>query len=122
MEKPVPQYFNPDTDQYEVLQGKDGANKITGTVKIDSNSGLFQGTLAMNGTTRQLATQAAKVVTIQAEPTNVGYVYIGMAGANATDHMCTLSPGSSATFSVDNINKLYAFGQTGDKICWGGEV
>lgn len=121
-EKPIPQYYNEVTDQYEPLKGAEGANRIVGVVKLDSNVSLFQGTLVMTGATRQLAAQVAKIVTIQAEPTNAGFVYIGMAGTNATDHMCTLSPGSSATFSVDNINKLYAFGAAGDKICWGGEV
>ncbi len=27
-QKPVPQYYNPNTDAYEVLQGANGANKI----------------------------------------------------------------------------------------------
>lgn len=27
-QKPVPQYYNPTTDVYEVLQGKNGANKV----------------------------------------------------------------------------------------------
>jgi hypothetical protein len=26
--KPIPQYYNPETDQYEVLQGHDGANRV----------------------------------------------------------------------------------------------
>ena len=27
-QKPVPQYYNPTTDVYEVLEGKNGANKV----------------------------------------------------------------------------------------------
>ena len=33
-QKPVPQYYNSDTDNYEVLQGKNGASK---TILFDSN-------------------------------------------------------------------------------------
>ena len=28
-QKPVPQYYNPISDAYEVLQGTNGANKVT---------------------------------------------------------------------------------------------
>ncbi len=27
-QKPIPQYYNPTTDEYEVLQGKAGANRV----------------------------------------------------------------------------------------------
>lgn len=34
-QKPIPQYYNPDTDSYEVLEGKNGANKVLGTDERD---------------------------------------------------------------------------------------
>lgn len=39
--QPVPQYFNPKTDQYEVIQGKDGANSFLqkGTVAEEAWEG-----------------------------------------------------------------------------------
>lgn len=39
--QPVPQYYNPDNDQYEVIQGKDGANSFIqkGTVAEESWEG-----------------------------------------------------------------------------------
>lgn len=34
-QKPIPQYYNPATDSYEVLQGKNGANKVLATDERD---------------------------------------------------------------------------------------
>lgn len=90
--------------------------------RIDGNLLVFQGVATCTGEALQLPDQVCKIVTIQAEPTNVGYVYVGLNTTNADNHMATLSPGSSVTFTINNSNKLYAYGTAGDKICWGGEV
>lgn len=90
--------------------------------KIDGNSGVFQGGITCTGEAVQLPAQVCKIITIQAEPTNVSYVYIGLDTSNAENHMATLSPGSSATFTINDSGMLYAYGSAGDKICWGGEV
>lgn len=90
--------------------------------RIDGNPTVFQGVATCIGAALQLPDQTCKIVTIQAEPTNVGYVYIGLDTTSADNHMATLSPGSSVTFTINNANKLYVFGDAGDKICWGGEI
>jgi hypothetical protein len=94
------------------------------STQIIGNSTLIEGQVTMTGAAIQVgANTACKNVTIQAEPSNLGYVYIGRANTvTATVHMATLSAGSSYTFNVSNINLLYAFGTSGDKICYGGEV
>lgn len=142
---PIPQYFNPNTDTYEPLYGANGAARyilydadgnpvdletlitdikaqLLAGVRIAGNETLFQGNLTLTGTAQQLPSQASKVVTIQAEPSNRGYVYIGLSNVSADNHMSTLAPGSSMTFYVSNLNLLYVYGAAGDKICWGGEV
>lgn len=123
--KPIPQYFNPETNQYEPLEGSDGASKVKGIVVVDGNDMLFQGNLSLIGESQSLPPQSSKVVTIQSEPTNKDYVYIGYTSdtpVDAENHMFTLSPGSSVTFTIKDISKISVNGTSGDKICWGGEV
>ena len=79
--------------------------------------------LTLTGAAQNLSAQACKSVTIQAEPTNLGYVYIGKAGTvSATVHSYILSPGGSITIQCANTNLYYVIGTAGDKICGGGEV
>lgn len=165
--KPIPQLYDALKDAYEVLQGRNGANRVElfdsggnaidiatlltsistlltaikdtagikkitdalpagtntlGGIKVVGNDALIQGNLSLTGAAQQLPSQAAKVITIQSEPMNDGYIYIGKSGVSSSAHMATLSPGSSMTFYVSNLNLLYVIGEAGDKICYGGEV
>lgn len=87
------------------------------------NDTLIQGNKTLTGAADQVHTDTScKVVTIQAHPANTGYVYIGKSTVSDTVHMAVLSPGSSMTFTVSNVNKLYAYGTANDKISFGGEV
>lgn len=78
--------------------------------------------LTLTGVAQQLASNKVKIFTIQAEPTNTGYVYVGSANTvSSSVHMATLSAGSSYTFTVNDTNLIYVIGTAGDKICGGGE-
>lgn len=99
-----------------------GTNTI-GSVKAAGNDTMLQGNIALTGAAQQVnANTPCRVVTIQAEPTNQGYVYVGLNTVSSTVHMCTLSPGSSMTITCSNLNLLYVLGTSGDKVCYGGEA
>lgn len=98
-----------------------GTNTLGG-VKVIGNDTLLQGNVTLNGSAQQLPNTASKVITMQASPDNAGYVYVGKSDASATKHMAILTPGSSMTFYVSNLNLLYVIGTANDKICYGGEV
>lgn len=84
---------------------------------------LVELNLTLTGTAQQLASNACKYITIQAEPTNLGYVYLGRANTvSATVHSYVLSPGGSMVIQCSNSNLVYVFGTSGDKICGGGEA
>lgn len=98
-----------------------GANGLH--VDVRPNSGVFQGNVTLTGSANQLsANQSSKNVTIQADPSNVGNVKIGTSAIDATHYMYILSPGSSATFNVSNVNLLYVLGTANDKVSFGGEA
>lgn len=83
---------------------------------------LIQGNVTLTGSAQQLDSNKCKIVTIQANPANVGYVYIGKANTvSSTVHMAVLCAGSSMTFTCDNTNRLYVIGTANDKISFGGE-
>lgn len=99
-----------------------GTNTI-GAVKVAGNDTMLQGNITLTGAAQQVnANTACKVITIQAEPTNQGYVYVGKSDVSSTVHMCTLSPGSSITITCSNLNLLYVIGTASDKVCYGGEA
>lgn len=94
------------------------------TTVLPAGSGtLHELNLTLTAAVQQLSSQACRSVTIQAEHTNVGFVYIGrMNTVSASVHSYTLSPGGSITIQCSNTNLLYVIGTSGDKICGGGEV
>lgn len=110
------------TAQIGELEVKNDSGNPIPTIGV-GNSNLLQGNVTLTGAAQQLNTdQACKVVTIQAEPDNAGYVYVGKAGVSSTAHMFTLTPGSSITITCSNLNLLYVNGSSGDKVCYGGEA
>jgi len=141
--KPIPQYFNPVTDEYEELRGTGGASRtilydnngnpvlivngklsvIADPVKLAGNDTILQGNITLNGTAQQLhSNTSCKIVTIQAHPDNQGYVYVGKSNVSSTTHMAVLTPGSFFTITATNLNLIYVRGTVGDKISYGGEV
>jgi hypothetical protein len=92
-------------------------------VDVQSTDSVFQGNKTLTGVADQLvADQACKNVTIQADPSNVANVNIGTSAIDPTNYMFILSPGSSITFTVKNVNLIYALGALNDKLSFGGEV
>lgn len=89
-----------------------------------SNTTLIEGNLDLSGSAQQLdADTSSKIITLQANPDNAGYVYVGRSSSvTTTVHMAVLSAGSSMTFSVSNANLLYVIGTASDKVSFGGEV
>lgn len=95
---------------------------LTSVLPVGSSS-LHELNKTLTGVAQQLSAQACKSITIQAEPGNIGYVYIGNANTvSAAVHSYILSPGGSITIQCSNTNLLWVIGTVGDKICGGGEV
>ena len=141
--KPIPQYFNPVTDEYEELRGTGGASStilydnngnpvlivngklsvIADPVKVAGNDTILQGNITLNGTAQQLHSNTpCKIVTIQAHPDNAGYVYVGKNNVSDTAYMAVLSPGSFYTITASNLNLIYVLGTEDDTVSYGGEV
>jgi len=92
-------------------------------VDLQAMDTVFQGNKTLTGAANQLvADRTCKNVTVQADPSNVGSVKLGTSAVDATNYMFILSPGSSMTFTIKNVNLLYALGTSGDKVSFGGEV
>jgi hypothetical protein len=83
---------------------------------------LLQNNLTLTGASQQLPNTPCRSITTQAEPTNGGMVYIGNSNTvSSTNHMYTLSPGSSVTIAASNFDQVYVIGTAGGAICVGGE-
>ena len=96
---------------------------LIGLGKIAGHAAVLQGNITLSGSAQQVhASTACQNVTIQANPDNTDFVYVGTATVSATVHMAVLSAGSSMTFTVSNLNLLYVMGTASDKVSYGGEV
>lgn len=97
---------------------------VTGTISSTTNPTLpttgFTNQVTTNGTAVQFGTNTLSVgVIVQALSTNVASIYIGFSGVTtATGY--ELQPGQATSTAIDNTNKLYVIGTSGDKICWIG--
>ena len=92
-------------------------------VDIQATTSVFQGNKTLTGVADQLVTnQPCKNVTVQADPFNVGNIRLGTSAITTSAYMFILSPGSSITFTIKNVNLLYALGAIGDEVSFGGEV
>jgi len=93
-------------------------------VSIPPNNRLIQGNITFTDTNavQLAANETCKVVTIQAHPDNLDYVYLGNSSVSPTSHMYVLGPGSTTTFTVSNLNLIYACGTVGERISFGGEA
>ena len=108
------------TDDTRATVGSNGL--YVDVQNIKANTTLIQGNVTLTGVAQQLSSASCKNVTIQAEPLNTDYVYVGIANTvSSTVHMYTLAAGASATFTVNNANLLWVIGTSGNKVCYGGE-
>lgn len=83
---------------------------------------VFGRTLASTGNAVQLTSSDKDLkngVIVQALSTNADSVYIGDSGVT-TSNGFELQAGQATSIAVDNINKLYLAGTTGDGVCWLG--
>jgi hypothetical protein len=75
------------------------------------------GNVTMTGSVQHLSDVVSKVVTIQADPANSTYVYIGFtSGVSATSWGAKLSAGGSVTLNINNLNLVYVKGTASDVI------
>jgi len=93
-------------------------------VNMPSNNRLIQGniTFANTNAVRLALDKPCRIVTVQAHPDNEEYVYMGNNGTTPDSHMYVLGPGSTCTFTVSNVNLIYACGTPGERISFGGEA
>jgi hypothetical protein len=92
------------------------------TASLYGSVALLQDNLTLTGAYQQLPNTPCRSITIQAEPTNGGFVYIGNFNTvSSANHICTLSPGSSVTILASNFDQVFVIGTAGDAVCVGGE-
>ena len=111
------------TDSTLQLAGVDVTEANPVPTEEKTNVSLIQGNVTLDGTAQQLSADLeCKNITIQANPDNVGYTYIGNSSVSDSVHIAVLSGGSSMTFTVNNANLLYVIGTIADKVSYGGEL
>jgi hypothetical protein len=95
-----------------------------GRMQVESvYSSIVQGNLTLDGNTQQLhADTACRTVTVQADPENTGYLYVGNSNLTGSAFGAKLSAGSSVTLSVSNVNLVYVKGTSSDAVSFIGEV
>jgi hypothetical protein len=112
------QIGDPNTPSQKLAINAAGAASVT----LSGSIALLQDNLTLTGAYQQLPNTPCRSITIQAEPTNGGFVYIGNFNTvSSANHICTLSPGSSVTILASNFDQVFVIGTAGDAICAGGE-
>jgi len=103
--RPYPQYYNPNTDQYEVITGSNGAASVqlTGSNVI---KGAVQN-VTTAGTRVQLPNFPCREVTIIAKRTNTGYIFVGGSDVSSTVYGAELAANDSITIAVNNTNLIW---------------
>jgi hypothetical protein len=105
-----------------LLKQLQGSGTGSMPVALAGSVALLQDNLTLTGAYQQLPNTPCRSITIQAEPTNGGFVYIGNFNTvSSANHICTLSPGSSVTILASNFDQVFVIGTAGDAICVGGE-
>jgi hypothetical protein len=119
--KPVPQYFNPSTDQYEPIYGSDGAS----LVKINGRKTALAGktNVTTAGTPVSLGDQACgEGIILEASDANTGNIYIFPSAGAKTD-VKPLAPGCSTVWPISNISALKVDADvSGDGVYWKGAI
>lgn len=115
--EPVPQYYNPITDDYEVLEGEDGANfvKVKGDVSVKADTplhtqaqplrNLLTGSLTVTSTAVELKVGAARMsgrrqVILYAP--SAGTVYYGTSGVTSGTGLPISAGQEEIYFDVDD--------------------
>lgn len=101
---------------------------VSGTVSttLSTAAVVGQAKIASTGTAVQLSAGALNngVIISAASGNNAAGVTIGGSGVtntvNGTGNGYILAPGASVSFAVDNVNRLYINGTTGDIVSWAG--
>jgi len=102
--RPVPQYFNPAADDYEVLQGEAGASRHIASGPLAKAATL---TVTMAGGRVQLPNVPCREVTVIALRTNTGYIYAGGSDVSSVVYGVELGARDSMTFAVSNANQVW---------------
>lgn len=92
---------------------------ITANATTPTTVRYGQVTVAVTNTAVVLTTQACAGVVVQALAANAGNVVIGDSSVTTANGF-QLQPGQSTGVSIDNVNKLYVNGTSGDGVCWIG--
>lgn len=102
---PAPQYYNPDIDDYDYANGRDGAADMYPVGSKQLKSGHV--TVATPGTAVQLPAFACREVTIIGLDSNTGPIFVGDAGVSPTTYGVKLNKNGSITLPVQNTNMVY---------------
>lgn len=102
---PSPQYYNSNTDQYEAIQGSNGAVNYQ---PVGSNQliGAIQ-TVTTSGTRVQLPNISCREVTLIGLPSNTGSIYVGGNNVSSSVFGANLSAKDSITLAVNNTNLIW---------------
>jgi hypothetical protein len=103
--QPVPQYFNKDTDSFEVVEGKNGGANVNVVGSKNLNHGLV--TVDTAGIKVQLPNVPCIEVTVIARKENTGSIFAGGPSVSATSFGVELEAKESYTFKVSNVNLIY---------------
>ncbi|MNS68125.1 hypothetical protein D3C71_1182930 [compost metagenome] len=101
----APQYFNPTADQFESVEGKNGAINMNVT-SANSLLGAIQN-VTTAGNRVQLPNIPCREVTVIAKRGNTGYIYLGGSDVSSTVYGVELAAKESYTFMVSNANLIY---------------
>jgi hypothetical protein len=104
-QQPVPQYFNKDTDSFEVAEGKNGGANVNVVGSKNLNHGLV--TVDTPGISKQLPNVPCIEVTVIARKGNTGSIFAGGIGVSASSFGVELGADGSYTFKVSNANMVY---------------
>ena len=79
---------------------------------------IVHGNLELDASAQQLSSgEVSKVVTVQADPENNGYVFVGSSNTvSSSSFGAKLSAGSSVTLNIRNVNMIYVLGTSGDNV------
>ncbi|MGF7036599.1 hypothetical protein J2T17_007673 [Paenibacillus mucilaginosus] len=102
---PVPQYFNPLTDTFEPLHGRDGASDVN----VKGSSAIKDGVISISapGVRVQLPNIPCREITVIARKNNTGTIYVGSETVSANSFAAELDKKDAITLPVSNASMLW---------------
>ncbi|MCG7217357.1 hypothetical protein [Paenibacillus mucilaginosus] len=102
---PAPQYFNPVTDTFEALQGRDGASDVN----LKGSSAIKDGVISVSapGVRVQLPNIPCREITVIARKNNTGTIYVGSETVSASSFAAELDKKDAITLPVSNASMLW---------------